>query len=76
MLEERWLCPGLNWSEECLPRWRWVSATAISSSSSFREHPRSLLLMCWQTREWAGRQGFSGIGREGRNFFRVERSPE
>lgn len=32
--------------------------------------------MCWQTREWAGRQGFSGIGREGRNFFRVERSPE
>ena len=26
MLEEKWLCPGLNWSEECLPRWRWVSA--------------------------------------------------
>ena len=37
---------------------------------------RSLLLMHWQTHEWAGRQGCSGIGREQINFFRVKRSPK
>ena len=69
MLEERWLCPGLNWSEECLPRWRWVSATAISSSSSFREHPGLLASeepLSHVLADTSGQAGRDSVGLAGR----------